>query len=74
VRTACLIFLVLASISNCDGTIMHINCVTKIYDLSYWICETLKIYNLNIRMCKLSYKCKTESGMISMSDENQDKK
>jgi hypothetical protein len=74
VRTACLFFLVLASISNCDGTIVHINCVTKIYDLSYWICETLKIYNLNIQMCKLSYNYKIESGMISMSDENQDKK
>jgi len=35
-------------------------------------CETLKIYNLNIHMCKPSCKRKNESGMISTSDENQD--
>jgi hypothetical protein len=43
------------------------------YDNDHW-CETLEIYNLNMRMCKLPCKRKTESGMISMSDENQDKK
>jgi len=37
-------------------------------------CETVEIYNLNMRMCKLSCKHKIESDMISMSDENQDKK
>ena len=41
---------------------------------AYRCCETLKIYNLNMQMCKLSYKYKTESGMISMSDGNQDEK
>jgi hypothetical protein len=38
------------------------------------ICETLKIYNLNIQIYKLSYKCKIGTGMILLSDENQDKK
>jgi len=35
-------------------------------------CETLKIYNLNMQMCKPSCKRNTESDMISMSDGNQD--
>ena len=31
-------------------------------------CETPKIYNLNMWMCKLPRKCKAESGKILMSD------
>ena len=38
------------------------------------MCETLELHNLNMWMCKLPYKCNTESGMISMSDGKQDKK
>jgi len=44
----------------------------SLHRFSYIWCETLKIYNLNMQKCKPSCKRKTESGMISMSDENQD--
>jgi len=49
-----------------------INIVVEMMMMFVGLCETLEIYNLNMQMCKPSCKHKTESGMISMSDGNQD--
>jgi hypothetical protein len=58
---------------HCASKMRNDLLVPEQYDNDHW-CETLEIYNLNIRMCKLPCKHKTESGTILMSDENQDKK
>ena len=48
-------------------------CFPDRYSLNtIYICETLEIYNLTMRMCKPSCKRKIKSGNISMSDGNQD--
>jgi hypothetical protein len=49
-----------------------INIVVEMMMMFVGLCETLEIYNLNMQICKPSCKRKTKSGMISMSDGNQD--